>query len=80
MGIVQKDGQVLYAFSGRYQNAQQEAMRAILTHEKIPFTTGVGPQCLVVMVAPEYGIRVREVVQQWYEAVHAVHRAAWSDS
>lgn len=79
MGIVQQDGQVLYAFNGRYQNAQQEAMRAILTHEKIPFTTGVGPQCLVVMVAPEYAIRVREVVQQWYEAVHVVHRIVWAD-
>jgi hypothetical protein len=78
MGMVQEDAKVLYAFSGRFQIARQEAMCAILTHEKIPYTTGVGTQCCVVEVAPEHSARVREVIQQWYEAMHAVHQEVWS--
>jgi hypothetical protein len=77
MGIVQKDGKVLYAFSGRYALAQKEALQAILNHERIPFITGAGPGSVVIEVERHHAIRVREVVQQWYEAIHVVHHVVW---
>jgi hypothetical protein len=77
MGTPQKDGTIMYAFTGRKMIAEREAFLAILTHERIPYTTGVGPSVLCVFVEDKYGIRVREVVQQWYEALHVVHRVVW---
>lgn len=79
MGIVQKDGRVLYAFNGPQRIAQQEALRVVLEHEKIPFESGVGPDCSTIDVAPEYGVRVREVVAQWCNAMHVVHHVVWYD-
>lgn len=79
MASVQKDGSIQYAFNGRFALAQAEALRTILTHEKIPFTVGVGSGYTVIEVDRVYGIRVREVVQQWYEALHVVHKEVWSD-
>lgn len=79
MSTVQRNGRTLYDFSGRFSVAQEEALRAILTHEKIPYTTGAGPHGTVIEVEPQYTERVREVVQQWYEAMHAIHREVWSN-
>lgn len=80
MGTLQPDGlyNFMYAFTGRYCLAQAEALRAILTHEKIPFQTGQGAngaQC--VFIKQEDTVKVKERIQQWYEAVHAVHREVW---
>jgi hypothetical protein len=45
-----------------------EALRAILTHEKIPFSVGLGPSTSVILVDVDYGEKLRTVLQNWRRA------------
>lgn len=79
MGMVQENGRIMYAFNGPQGVAQYVALKAVLSHEKIPFDTDMGENELTIDVAPEYGVRVREVVAQWTTAMHVVHHVVWYD-
>lgn len=60
---------VFHSALSRTQLANAEAFKAILTHEKIPFTEGVGPSGAVVEVADEDIAKVLLVIQQWAFAI-----------
>lgn len=78
MATIQGDGSVAYEFGGEKQLANAEAFKAILKHEGVPYTTGVGPRISLVYVGVAHAHSVQRLVQQWYEAMHVVHKEVWS--
>ena len=49
--------------------AETEAFRVILAHEKIPYTTGIGPGTVVFEFSDEDVEKVKTVMDQWKRAV-----------
>ena len=52
--------------------AMSEALRIILTHEKIEYTVGVGPHCLVVVIESKNVDKFRTVMKQWNKAINNI--------
>lgn len=71
-------GEVRYHLTGLRQLAQAEALGVILQHEKIDYKRMAAPQGVAIIIRAEDRDRARAAIQQWYEALHPIHREVWS--
>ena len=53
-------------------SATYEALRKILEVERIPYTTGIGPQCFVVVIDKQDMKVFTKIIYQWQLAIASV--------
>jgi hypothetical protein len=53
--------------------ASSEALVVICRHEKIFYTTGVGPNGPVLCVLEEHEEKLKKAIKEWYEAIIQIH-------
>lgn len=76
MNIEKEPAMVNYCFGSKMSFV--DAFTRILESEKIPYTTGAGPNGYVVCVEEKHLRKVTDTIQQWYEAMPVIHRGVWA--